>query len=89
MLEEIRTKVMNQLRKREDEVRLWATEFSPKSVQLFNDYMKIAQKCKVNFNGDYGYEITEGCDRHTVNMILKRCTCRQWDLNGISCPHAI
>lgn len=89
MLEEIRTKVMNQLRKREDEVRFWATEFSPNSMQLFNKYMKIAQKCKVNFNGDYGYEITEGCDRHTVNMILKRCTCRQWDLNGIPCPHAI
>ncbi|XP_049397147.1 uncharacterized protein LOC125861247 [Solanum stenotomum] len=89
MLEEIRTKVMNQLRKKEDEVRFWATEFSPKSMQLFNEYMKIAQKCKVNFNGDYGYEITEGCDRHTVNMILKRCTCRQWDLNGIPCPHAI
>ncbi|XP_015078858.1 uncharacterized protein LOC107022779 [Solanum pennellii] len=88
MLEEIRTKVMNQLRKREDEVRLWATEFSPKSVQLFNEYMKLAQKCKVNFNGDYRYEITEGCDRHTVNMILKRYICRQWDLNGIPCPHA-
>ncbi|KAG5619470.1 hypothetical protein H5410_019294, partial [Solanum commersonii] len=89
MLEEIRTKVMNQLRKKEDEVRFWAIEFSPKSMQLFNEYMKIAKKWKVNFNGDYGYEITEGCDRHTVNMILKRCTCRQWDLNGIPCPRAI
>ncbi|KAG5620812.1 hypothetical protein H5410_006030 [Solanum commersonii] len=23
---------------------------------------------------------------YTVNMILKRCTCMQWDLNGIPCP---
>ncbi|XP_060211541.1 uncharacterized protein LOC132638791 [Lycium barbarum] len=89
MLEEIRIKVMNQLREREDEVRFWATEFSPKSMQLYNEYRKIAKKCKVHFNGDYGYEITEGLDRHTVSMTLKRCTCRQWDLNGIPCPHAI
>ncbi|WMV19855.1 hypothetical protein MTR67_013240 [Solanum verrucosum] len=74
MLEEIRTNIMNQLRKKEDEVRFWATEFSPKSMQLFNEYMKIANKCKVNFNGDYGYEITEGCDRHTLvnTMPMKR-----------------
>ncbi|MCD9643219.1 hypothetical protein HAX54_030479 [Datura stramonium] len=44
MLEEIRIKVMNQLREKEDEMRFWATQFSPKRMQLFTEYMKIAKK---------------------------------------------
>ncbi|KAG5581046.1 hypothetical protein H5410_051673 [Solanum commersonii] len=51
--------------------------------------MKIAQICRVDYNGDNGYEITEGDDRHIVNLRVKRCTCRAWDLEGISCPHTI
>jgi len=47
MLEEIRTKIMNQLRKREDEMRFWATGFSPKSMQLFNEYMKSAKNVRL------------------------------------------
>lgn len=45
-------------------------------MKLFNDHLKIAHYCCVEFNGDNGYEVTEGDDRHTVNLNLKRCTCR-------------
>ena len=38
---------MNQLIKIEDEVRFWATEFSPKSMQLFSEYMKISQNARL------------------------------------------
>ncbi|XP_019251327.1 PREDICTED: uncharacterized protein LOC109230264 [Nicotiana attenuata] len=27
--------------------------------------------------------------KHRVNINLKKCTCRTWDLTGIPCPHAI
>ncbi|KAH0736875.1 hypothetical protein KY285_012582 [Solanum tuberosum] len=43
----------------------------------------------VDFNGDLGYEVSEGEDRHTVNLVEKKCTCKSWQLTGISCPHAI
>ncbi|KAF3625721.1 putative DNA-directed RNA polymerase I subunit rpa1-like [Capsicum annuum] len=43
----------------------------------------------VSGNGDNGYEVTEGEDRHIVNLNEKRCTCRSWDLTGIPCPHVI
>ncbi|XP_060200585.1 uncharacterized protein LOC132628838 [Lycium barbarum] len=49
----------------------------------------IAHYCKVEYNGDYGYEISEGEDRHIVDLSQKRCTCRVWKLSGIPCPHAI
>lgn len=40
-------------------------------------------------NGDNSYEVTEGTDRHIVNLRKKRCTYRTWNLTGIPCPHEI
>ncbi|XP_049372490.1 uncharacterized protein LOC125837399 [Solanum verrucosum] len=89
MLEDIRIKVMNRLGQQEDYVMKWTSEFSPKSLKLYNEYMKIDQICRVDCNADNGYEVTEGDDRHIVNLRVKRCTCRAWDLEGIPCPHTI
>ncbi|XP_060170969.1 uncharacterized protein LOC132601938 [Lycium barbarum] len=68
MLEEIRTKVMRLLVKNEDEIRKWDGDFSPESLKLYDDYRAIAHYCKVEYNGDYGYEISEGEDRHIVDL---------------------
>lgn len=89
MLEEIRLKVMKRLVSNEAKVRRWKGDFSPPCMKLYNDFRAIAHGCKVEFNGDFGYEVTEGDDRHTINLKDKRCTCRAWDLSGIPCPHAI
>nr|XP_016512249.1 PREDICTED: uncharacterized protein LOC107829286 [Nicotiana tabacum] len=76
MLKDIRLKVMNQLRKHEDEVRTWKTDYSPQSMKLYNDYLKIAHSIEVDYNGDNGFEIVEGVDKFIVNLQGKRCTCR-------------
>nr|XP_016460865.1 PREDICTED: uncharacterized protein LOC107784273 [Nicotiana tabacum] len=89
MLEEIRVKVMEMLANNEEKLRSWNGHFSPQCLRLYNDYRVVAQGCVVIFDGDYGYEIAEGEDTHTVNLDSKRCTCRLWELSGIPCPHAI
>nr|XP_009797533.1 PREDICTED: uncharacterized protein LOC104243946 [Nicotiana sylvestris] len=89
MLEEIRQKVMNLMKKHKEEVRTWSNEFSPKSRELYNEFMEIAQVWQVNFNGEIGYEVIEGSDKHCVNLSMKKCTCRVWDLTEIPCPHVI
>ncbi|WMV47088.1 hypothetical protein MTR67_040473 [Solanum verrucosum] len=90
MLEDIRVKTMERLAAKEVVVRKWKDDgFSPKSELLFIQYLKISKVCKVSGNGDSGYEVTEGADRHIVNLRDKKCTCRTWDLTGIPCPHAI
>ncbi|XP_070011262.1 uncharacterized protein [Nicotiana sylvestris] len=58
MLEDIRLKVMNMIRVHEDEVKTWAIDFNPKSMQLYNEYIQIGQCCKVNANGDNEYEVS-------------------------------
>ncbi|XP_060190213.1 uncharacterized protein LOC132619282 isoform X2 [Lycium barbarum] len=89
MLDDIRIKVMNMLRENDEFVNKWYSLVSPNTMKLYNEYLKIAQVCKVNGNEDNGYEATEGHDRHVVNLRQKRCTCRTWDLTRIPCPHAI
>ncbi|XP_033515368.2 uncharacterized protein [Nicotiana tomentosiformis] len=89
MLEDIRIKVMNLLVIDEDKIRKWNGDFSPSALMLYNDYREIAHYCKVEFNSDFGYEITESDDRQFVDLEHKKCTCRLWQLSGIPCPHAI
>jgi len=90
MLEDIRVKTMERLAAKEVAVRKWKDDgFSPKSELLFIQYLKISKICKVSGNGDNGYEVTEGADRHIANLREKKGTCRTWDLTGIPCPHAI
>ncbi|XP_075076410.1 uncharacterized protein LOC142163059 [Nicotiana tabacum] len=61
-----------------------------KNQRVDNNFTEsIANRCFVNSNGKFGYEVREEGDTHTINMAMKRCTCRGWDLTGIPCPHAI
>ncbi|XP_049378217.1 uncharacterized protein LOC125843004 [Solanum stenotomum] len=78
MLEEIRVKIMNRLRKKEKEAETWNihSKHSPKCIELFIAYSKIANLCKLEFNGDLGFEVSEGEDRHIVNIVEKKCSCR-------------
>ncbi|XP_019264849.1 PREDICTED: uncharacterized protein LOC109242450 [Nicotiana attenuata] len=89
MLEDIRIKVMNMITEHEAEVMSWGNEYSPKTMELYNQFMRIALKCHVNGSAAHGYEVTESSDGHIVNLILKKCTRKAWDLCGIPCPHAI
>ncbi|XP_070045762.1 uncharacterized protein [Nicotiana tomentosiformis] len=89
MLEDIRIKVMNMVTEHEAEVMTWRNEYSPKTMELYNQFMRIALKCHFNGSADNGYEVTESSDRHIVNLRLKKCTCRAWDLCSIPCSHAI
>ena len=46
----------------------------------------------MEWNGEFGYEVSnifDKNDKHVVNMKGLKCTCREWDLSGIPCVHAI
>nr|XP_016473026.1 PREDICTED: uncharacterized protein LOC107794984 [Nicotiana tabacum] len=90
MLEDIRVKVMNMLREHEGEVMSWTENVSPPTMQLYYQFLNSAQKCIVDSNRKDGYEVNEGTtEKYRVDINLKKCTCRTWNLTGIPCPHAI
>ncbi|XP_055812088.1 uncharacterized protein LOC129882009 [Solanum dulcamara] len=81
--------MMGLLRKNENKLRTWVADFSPTCMKLYLEFRAIEHHCNVEFNGDWGYEVSDGEGRHTINLEQKKCTCRIWDLSGIPCPHAI
>ncbi|MCE0480650.1 hypothetical protein HAX54_037678, partial [Datura stramonium] len=62
---------------------------SPIAMKLYNDYRLMDTTCTIEFNGDYGYEVKDGNDWHTVNLELKKCTCRLSYLDEKPCHRVI
>ncbi|KAF3636045.1 putative DNA-directed RNA polymerase I subunit rpa1-like [Capsicum annuum] len=82
--------MMNLLVKNENKIKTWgANGISLECMNMFNIWRYIAHRCKVELNRNWGYEVSDGEDRHTVNLEHKTYTCRLWDLLGIPCPDSI
>ena len=80
---------MNRIKENKKMAANWINEWSPTCMCLFRDWKDNCIGCKVVFNGEVGYEIGEGQDKHTVFLDKYLCTCRAWELIGIPCSHAI
>ncbi|WMV42346.1 hypothetical protein MTR67_035731 [Solanum verrucosum] len=74
MLEDIRINVMTKYVQNEDELMTWNCDWSLTAIEMYNEFLKIANVCELNFNGDDGYEVSEANDRHIVNLAAKKCT---------------
>ncbi|XP_028803229.1 uncharacterized protein LOC114758344 [Neltuma alba] len=80
MIDGIRIKMMSKWAESERLAEKWKGNFSPKSIALFEENRNLFVHCRVAFNGDDGYEVNEGDNRHTVFINRKQRTCRAWDL---------
>ncbi|XP_028770058.1 uncharacterized protein LOC114727523 [Neltuma alba] len=85
MFEGIREKMMQKWADSEKVASLWKNEFSPKCVDLYETNRKLAAGCKVVFNGDDGYEITEGSEiMHLQSMGVDQGSLSTCDLRNLS-----
>ncbi|KAG5610990.1 hypothetical protein H5410_022271 [Solanum commersonii] len=89
MLEEIRHKIMNRHVDMRRFANTWITNVSPMARLVLEENKDISKRCKVLWNGDSGFEISEGNTRFIVDQVRRTCTCRSWQLRGIPCPHAV
>ncbi|KAK8650501.1 hypothetical protein V6N13_140137 [Hibiscus sabdariffa] len=51
--------------------------------------MDVSNQCRLVWNGDGGFEVTDGGNQYTVDLHNMRCTYRERELTGIPCSHAI
>ena len=79
MLEWMRVDVMNRLYTKRDDVMKWCTDVSPSTIERLDKNMDRASQCIIEWNGEHGYEISEGRDRHTVDIEKCSSTYRAWD----------
>ncbi|XP_057780069.1 uncharacterized protein LOC130998672 [Salvia miltiorrhiza] len=80
---------MSRIRDRKGNVDSWKNDRSTASLKLFELAKSESMTCNVIWNGEDGYEIGEGEDKHTVSLDNKLCTCRVWELTGVPCSHAL
>lgn len=89
MLEEIRHKIMNRHIEMRRFVEACITDTSPMARLILEENKDISRRCKVLWNEDFGFEISEGDSRFVIDQVRRTCTYRSWQLRGIPCPHAI
>ncbi|XP_050233158.1 uncharacterized protein LOC126681655 [Mercurialis annua] len=92
MLEEIRVLVMNRIWTKRQSADSWIMGIAPRAMEKLKKNKTMSHDWEMDWNGDFGYEVnrvTDKDDRHTVDLELSTCTCREWDLTGIPCCHAV
>ena len=57
---------------------------------MFNFIKKNAADVSVTWNGGDRYQaIGPHGDQCVVNMNLRTCSCKKWELTGMPCKHAV
>lgn len=65
-------------------------EIFPKIFKLLQDKKVIAGQCTVMWSGGSKFQVDGGKrDQYVVDLDRHTCSCREWDLSGLSCPHGI
>ncbi|GJS94255.1 pentatricopeptide repeat-containing protein [Tanacetum coccineum] len=67
----------------------WINNMCP-NIQKILELLKDQQRLwHVIPCGGNNFEVRKGCNTFKVDEINKRCSCRVWQLSGLSCSHAI
>ncbi|KAL4296155.1 hypothetical protein GQ457_12G015250 [Hibiscus cannabinus] len=89
MLEQIRIMVMSRMTVKRNWAEKWRTNISPRALEKLERNMTTSTQCRLVWNGDGGFEVTHLDNQHTVDLNKLSCTCREWEISGIPCCHAI
>ncbi|XP_024176584.2 uncharacterized protein LOC112182337 isoform X2 [Rosa chinensis] len=91
MFEEIRVKLMTRIQLRRAKMQAYHGNICPKARKtLEKNKLKAATDCISTFNGGHQAEVENfGGSKNTVDLNLRTCSCRRWDLSGIPCKHAV
>ncbi|XP_062014543.1 uncharacterized protein LOC133731104 [Rosa rugosa] len=91
MFEELRVKLMKRVAMRKEKMEAYHGNICPKPrVVIEKNKLRAGTDCIPTFNGGDIAEV-ENIDgsKNVVNLTMRTCTCRRWDLSGIPCKHAI
>lgn len=63
---------------------------TPTATQIFEENKRQASKYTVTWNGGDQYQVGGPWgDQTVVDMRVKVCSCRKWELTGIPCKHVV
>ncbi|XP_028074716.1 uncharacterized protein LOC114277095 [Camellia sinensis] len=90
MLETIRCKLMGKFQMRYQKALQWQSNITLNIKKKLDKTFYESRKCKVKYVGEQEYDIrdNEGV-RHIVHIGRMSCSCREWEISGIPCTHAM
>ncbi|XP_057440815.1 uncharacterized protein LOC130732839 [Lotus japonicus] len=93
LIEGLKFYLTNRIVKQNDLMLRWRnSQLCPviqKKLDAIKDY---SEGWRPNWNGDtvHGlFEVERDKDKYAVDVALRSCACRRWDLTGIPCVHAV
>jgi hypothetical protein len=89
MLEMIRTKLMKRYQAKRNGIRAMTTRLCPRILAKLDEIGVVAGQCYRTYAGGNLYEVRHNNKQYVVNLLRRICGCRQWDMTGILCAHAM
>ena len=89
-LEHIRKYFMKRWQLQLSHVGRWHGEIGDRVHKILERNKLQSGWCHPIANGFSKFQITHGMGgQYVVDLAHKSCSCKAWDINGISCPHAV
>lgn len=90
MLEGIRCKLMGKFQTRYQKAMQWKSNVTLNVKKQLEVTLKWSRTCTVEYAGGNEYEVkdNEGVN-HIVHIGAMTCVCRQWEVSGLPCKHAV
>lgn len=89
LLERLRMYVMLLFARRREQAQKWKYQLGPRIRGIIDKRKKDCCMCRAFWCGGKKYQVITDEHQYAVDLDLKTCSCRQWDVSGIPCCHAI
>lgn len=92
LIDGLKSYMTDKIVKQRDLMLRYRGEICPMIQQKLEVNKDYADRWHAQWHGDGSnsqFEVSNGHDKYIVDLKIKSCACRRWDLSGIPCCHAI
>jgi hypothetical protein len=89
LMEMLRKKLMKRYQKKQEGIIKMDGRICPKIFERLDELSRDAGHCNGVYARDRFFEVTDKKKQYVVNLVRRTCGCRQWDMTGLPCAHAI
>ncbi|CAL8083820.1 unnamed protein product [Prunus armeniaca] len=90
ILEIVRCKLMRRIQGRRDKMKNWTKEICPKIFKKIEINKAKVGGCVTMWSGGGKFQVgSGGISQYIVDLDLRTCSCREWDLTSWPCVHGV
>ncbi|XP_028801487.1 uncharacterized protein LOC114756719 [Neltuma alba] len=88
LIHEHREKLANKMYHNKEAMRNWTSGVGPNIKEKLMDHVARSERMDVQDYGINNFKVRWGNLDVRVNLVLRECTCKGWQMSGLPCPHA-